>query len=364
MIEISLNHDAPPLALDLKIRSNQTTALVGPSGSGKTTILRAIAGLLKPQRSYIKVEETIWSDSAQGQWIPTPNRKVGYVCQNYALFPHLTALQNVESALLDLPKEARRKKALESLEKACIGGLEDRLPGKLSGGQRQRVAMARAFARQPSLLLLDEPFSALDRSTTKKLYIELNQLFLELQITVILVTHDLDEAAQLAEHLCLIHHGRKVQYGATTEMLRRPTSVEAAQLLDFKNIIGATYSSPKSDTSRSEIQWGDLRLEVEGAPTVSPGRSLFWTVRPSDVTLVRAGGKKTDALGNLFHGVVEELVLLREWAVVTLKVINGGSERLQMQLRPSALSRHQVHVGAEIQIAIHPAVIILLNNQE
>lgn len=361
MIEVSLNHDAPPLDLDLKIKSNQTTALVGPSGSGKTSILRAIAGLLKTQRSCIKVDKTIWSDSDQGVWRATANRTLGYVCQNYALFPHLTALQNVESALLHLPESERRKQAMESLEKACIAGLEDRLPANLSGGQRQRVAMARAIARRPSVLLLDEPFSALDRSTAKRLYIELNQLFLELRTTVILVTHDLDEAAQLAEHLCLIHHGRQVQYGATNEMLRRPTSVEAAQLLDFKNIIRTSCTASNRETSNSQIQWGDLLLEVENAPTLSPNSPLFWTVRPSDVTLVRADGKNTSELGNLLHAIVDELVLLREWAVVTLKVVNGGPERLQMQLRPSALSRHQVRIGAKIQIAIHPSVIIILD---
>lgn len=228
---IEVRHDAPCLDFAAELPEGEITALAGPSGSGKTSLLRAIAGLLRPCHARIALSGTIWDDARNH--LPTRHRPIGFVPQHYGLFPHLTALGNVETSILALPPPARRARALECLDAAHVADCADRRPRQLSGGQKQRVAIARAIAREPKLLLLDEPFSAVDRATRKSLYVELRQLHARRPMTVLLVTHDLDEAVQLAPHLVLIDAGRKVQTGPTADVLTCPANETAARLLDI-----------------------------------------------------------------------------------------------------------------------------------
>ncbi|MDP2751592.1 MAG: ATP-binding cassette domain-containing protein [Rhodocyclaceae bacterium] len=205
-LSIKLKHAAPFLDICVEIPIGKITALVGPSGSGKTSVLRAMAGLLRTQESRIVLDNLVWNDAAIH--LPTRHRSIGFVPQHYGLFPHLTAQGNVEAALLHLPATTRVQRARECLKLSHVEGLETRLPSDLSGGQKQRVALARAIARSPQLLLLDEPFSAIDYATRKHLYAELHRLHAELGCTIVLVTHDADEATRLASHLIQIQQGR------------------------------------------------------------------------------------------------------------------------------------------------------------
>lgn len=229
-LTLELRHDQPPLEFAAEIPERTITALVGPSASGKTSILRAVAGLLRLKHARIRLGAAVWDDATTH--VPTRVRPIGLVPQHYGLFPHMTALGNVETALTHLPAGQRRTRAAECLVRAHIDGVEQRYPHELSGGQRQRVALARALARDPQVLLLDEPFSAVDRGTRKQLYAELRRIHAQMNCTVLLVTHDLDEAARLAAHLVLVHDGRCVQSGATAEVLARPANEHAARLLD------------------------------------------------------------------------------------------------------------------------------------
>ncbi len=242
-LKFELRHDAPLLDFAAEIPEGQITALVGPSGSGKTSILRAIAGLLRTRSARIVLRDAVWDDATLH--LPTRARPIGFVSQHYGLFPHLSVQGNVEAALVHLVPAARRQRALECIELAHIGGLEQRYPHELSGGQKQRVALARAIARAPAVLLLDEPFSAVDRSTRKRLYVELLRLHRQLRTTVLMVTHDLDDAAQLATHLMLLHGGRLVQSGSTFEVLTRPATVEAARLLDIPTSLRPASCRPR-----------------------------------------------------------------------------------------------------------------------
>jgi molybdate transport system ATP-binding protein len=243
-LSVQLRHGGPPLDFAAEFPDGRITALVGPSGSGKTSILRAIAGLLPVRQARVALGTEIWAEGKNHR--PTRERSIGFVSQHYGLFPHLTVQANVETALIHLPIGERRERALRCLALAHVEGLERRYPDELSGGQKQRVALARAIARQPQVLLLDEPFSAVDRSTRKRLYMELLRLHEQLGATVLLVTHDLDEAAQLASHLLLLRRGRLVQAGATSEVLTRPASEEAARLLDIPNIFTARVDGTAS----------------------------------------------------------------------------------------------------------------------
>jgi molybdate transport system ATP-binding protein len=200
------------LALSLEVDS--TTALIGPSGAGKTTVLRAVAGLVRPTAGRISCNGETWSDAAAGTFAPPDRRRVGLVFQDYALFPHLTVRQNVEYA--------RQHAADEYLDRFRIRHLEASRPGALSGGERQRVALARALARDPDVLLLDEPLSALDAHTRTSVRAELQELLRDLGLPVVLVSHDFDDAAALADRVGVIVDGRLRQTGTPGELVARP----------------------------------------------------------------------------------------------------------------------------------------------
>jgi len=233
-LSVELEQDGP-IALDLafSVAQGEILALVGPSGSGKSTALRAVAGLYAPSNGRIVCHGTAWFDRDAGIIVPPRGRRVGMVFQSYALFPHLTAAENVMEALGDVRPGERRVQARALLERMHLDGLEDRRPAQLSGGQQQRVAVARALARRPDVLLLDEPFSAVDRVTRRRLRRELVELRRELSMPVILVTHDLDDVVRLADRMCVLNRGQILQTGTVEEVMARPASPLIAELLDL-----------------------------------------------------------------------------------------------------------------------------------
>jgi molybdate transport system ATP-binding protein len=199
-----------PISLDVSLTCarGQVLAIFGPSGSGKSTILRSIAGVYTPTEARVIVGGETWVDTSTAACVPVHQRAVGFVFQDYALFPHLTAVGNVVTALGHLPAASRRARAHELLDLVHLTQHRDRRPGDLSGGERQRVAVARALARDPAVLLLDEPFSAVDRSVRHRLQDEINQIRLALNIPVVLVTHDAEDVLRLATHVALLDAGR------------------------------------------------------------------------------------------------------------------------------------------------------------
>ncbi len=216
-------------ALELTLEVEGTVALVGPSGAGKTTVLRAVAGLVRMERGRIAVGGDVWLDSAARVDLPPDRRRVGLVFQDYALFPHLSVRANVEYA--------RRHPADEYLERFRIAHLADAKPGELSGGEKQRVALARALARDPQVLLLDEPLSALDAHTKTAVRAELHELLAGLDIPVLLVTHDFEDAAALAGTVGVVVDGHLRQLGAPRDLVAEPAdsfvaSFTGANLLD------------------------------------------------------------------------------------------------------------------------------------
>ncbi|MHB8529785.1 MAG: ABC transporter ATP-binding protein [Caulobacteraceae bacterium] len=224
-----------PLKVSFVCRPGELVALVGPSGAGKTTILRTIAGLYRPRTGQVICDGEIWLDSLAGIHRPPHERRVGLVFQSYALFPHLTALANVEIAISDRCAVERRRRALELLALVHLDGLERRKPAELSGGQQQRVALARALARQPNALLLDEPLAAIDRRTRRVLRDEVTALRSSVRMPIVLVTHDLDEAASLADRLMVIDKGELLQEGVAADLLANPASDRVREALDLSS---------------------------------------------------------------------------------------------------------------------------------
>jgi molybdate transport system ATP-binding protein len=236
-LHVHLCATAPiPLDLTLACAPGELLALVGPSGSGKTTILRCIAGLHRPTWGHITCDGATWLDTPQSIDLPPPQRRIGLVFQGYALFPHMTALGNVAAALRHLPSGERAAQAAALLAQMGLEGLERRRPAGLSGGQQQRVALARALAREPAALLLDEPFSAVDRPTRRELYRVIAGLRERLAIPVVLVTHDLGEAVRLADRMAVLHQGRVLQHGAPNDVAARPDDAIMARLLDVDEL--------------------------------------------------------------------------------------------------------------------------------
>jgi molybdate transport system ATP-binding protein len=233
-LHVRLQQPAPiPLDAEFACGEGELLALVGVSGAGKTTILRTIAGLYRPQHGQVTCGEAIWLDTERGLYVPPHRRRVGLVFQNYALFPHMTALANVMVALGHRPVEEREAVARALLNQVHLHGLESRRPAELSGGQQQRVAIARALAREPLVLLLDEPFSAVDRPTRRKLLTELTELRQAVRMPIVLVTHDIAEAATLADRICVLDRGETLQSGRPADLLAAPANARVAEALDI-----------------------------------------------------------------------------------------------------------------------------------
>ena len=233
-LHVRLYQEGPiPLDVELSCGEDELLALVGPSGAGKSTVLRTIAGLYRPREGRITCGGALWFDALNGINVPPHKRRAGLVFQSYALFPHMTALRNVTVACGHLPKSEREAEARSLLKLVHLQGLEDRRPASLSGGEQQRVAVARALAREPAVLLLDEPFSAVDRRTRRQLYGELAELRKAVRIPIVLVTHDLDEAVALSDRMCVLDHGDMLQTGPPAELVKAPTNARVADALDL-----------------------------------------------------------------------------------------------------------------------------------
>ena len=234
---ISKNFERFPALNDVsvEVRQGDLLALLGPSGSGKTTLLRIIAGLEFPHPNDGKV----LFDDRDVTWSSAYERRAGFVFQHYALFNHLTIAENIAFGLRVRPRKTRppeseiQKKIKDLLEMVQLPGLEKRFPAQLSGGQRQRIALARALAVEPKILLLDEPFGALDAKVRKELRKWLREFHDQTGLTTIFVTHDQDEAFELADHVTILHQGKIQQSGTPKEILARPANDFVADFLDL-----------------------------------------------------------------------------------------------------------------------------------
>ncbi|MDP3959480.1 MAG: molybdenum ABC transporter ATP-binding protein [Pseudorhodobacter sp.] len=293
-----------PLDLAFRVEPGQLLALVGQSGAGKTTVLRIIAGLRRPEHGRVAVAGTTWLDTATGVSLPPHQRRVGVVFQHYALFPHLTAAQNVASAMGHLPKAERRAEAERLLGLVNLHGLADRRPTQLSGGQQQRVALARALARRPDALLLDEPFSAVDRATRDRLQAAIIGLRAHLAMPVILVTHDMNEAQLLADRLVVIEKGQMVAEGATGAVMSDPVALRALGLREAGATIAARIVAHEADgLTRLETSAGPLLLPRLDA---APGTWVRVRIMAHEVILARAAPQGISAL-NILPGTVIEV---------------------------------------------------------
>ena len=251
---------------DLDIGDGEFFSMLGPSGSGKTTVLRMIAGFEEPTSGTVE----LGGRDVTGR--PAYDRDVNTVFQDYALFPHLSVLENVEYGLRvkKVAKDERRQRAMAALEQAQLGGYGNRRPAQLSGGQRQRVALARALVNRPRVLLLDEPLGALDLKLREQMQVELKAIQREVGITFLFVTHDQDEALTLSDRIAVFNNGRIEQVGTGAEIYEQPTSAFVARFVGTSNLL-------HGEASRALF-----------------GRAGSNTIRPEKLRLLPAGGTARD----------------------------------------------------------------------
>ena len=363
-LAVRLVQDSPiPLDVSFACAPGEMLALVGPSGGGKTTVLRSIAGLYRPGRGHVACAAQTWLDTERGIDTPAHRRSVGYVFQSYALFPHMTAEANVAAALGHLPAGQRPRRARELLAAVRLAGLERRRPNALSGGQQQRVAVARALARDPAALLLDEPFSAVDRATRQRLYRELAELRRSLKIPVILVTHDLEEAALLADRMCILHHGRTLQAGSPVEVTTKPTTVEVARLVDIRNVFEGLVLEHRPTSGLTLLSWLGYELEASYQPAFAPGERVSWCIPTGGVLTHRRDRPSRGERENPITGVVVEFLRLGEEASVALQV-DGATEPLVLTAPAHVAARNGIEIGARISVSLLAERIHLMPWQE
>ena len=255
----------------VKLRSGigETTVILGESGSGKTTVLRVLAGLLSPQQGSFVLDDQVYLDTATRVEVPVQNRPIGYVFQDYALFPHLSVYDNIAFGLKmqRVAKNEIRTRVAQALAQAHLVGYDDRRPRELSGGQQQRVAIARALALRPRLLLLDESLSALDIQTRRQVVRELRDILSELQLTTVMVSHQYSDALNLAHHIMVLEGGRVIQEGNHLDLLRHPKSSYIAEMTGVNRLTGTIVRHDReSRFSRFGVS-GDheTRLEIDGS---------------------------------------------------------------------------------------------------
>ena len=321
-LELDIDHGLRAFRLELTLSVGaETVALVGPSGAGKSSVLRTVAGLLRPERGFVRSGSETWLDRARGIDVAPERRGVGLVFQEYALFPHLDVRRNVAFGARD------RRVVPELLERLRIDSLASARPTELSGGERQRVALARALARRPDVLLLDEPLSALDTHTRRTVRAELHEFLRELRMPTLLVTHDFDDAATLADRVGVLVDGRVLQLGSAQDLIGSPSDPFVASFTGA-NLLHGTAAPGRDGLTEVTLDGGGLVWTTSAgsgrvAIAVYPWEVALAREIPDDsaVNHVRAPVASMVSLGNRVRVRVGPL---------TAEVTAGSVERLAL----------------------------------
>jgi molybdate transport system ATP-binding protein len=324
------------------------TILFGPSGAGKTTLLDCIAGLTRPDAGRIAIAQRVFFDSTAGTNVPTRRRKVGYVFQDLALFPHLSVEGNVEYGIPSLPAKERRRRSTAILESFGIAHLRSRRPGQISGGERQRAALARALVIDPTILLLDEPLAALDAATKSRIIDDLRAWNQEHRIPVVYVTHSREEVFALGERVIVLENGRVIAQGTPHEVMTAPLQETVAQLAGFENIFDATVVASNADrgTMACKLTGSDVELET---PMVraEAGSVLRIGIRAGDILLASLQPRGLSAR-NILPG---RLVSLAQRDVIVVAKVNCGVE-MEVHLTLAARDSLQLKPGRGVWLVI------------
>jgi molybdate transport system ATP-binding protein len=344
--------------LDLRVHleaGQEILVLFGPSGAGKSSTLNAVAGLLAPDSGEIRLgEEVLFRKGLPGGPVHVPARRrgIGYVFQHYALFPHLTALDNVGFGL----RRGARERAAELLRGLGLDHLADRYPHELSGGQQQRIALARALAPEPRLLLLDEPFSALDIAVRESLQRDLRNLQAQRRLPVLYVTHRLEDAFAVGHRLAVMREGSVEQVGSIEEVARLPSNRHVARIVGLRNLFQARVLTATPEALL--LDWDGLRLEAPPAP-LSSGAAVTAYIRPEEVKVLYPGRPLSEAVRrNRVRGRVLERRPQAHQHRLLVALPNGGE--VEVSFSPRLYSALLLQPGHDVELSIRPEGVVIL----
>lgn len=320
--------------ISLNVETGELLAILGPSGCGKSTLLRVVAGLLRADRGTVRIA------GRQMNGVPPRDRGIGFVFQDYALFPKMTVLDNVAFGLRvqGVPPGDRNRKTSEMLELVGLAEEADQFVETLSGGQRQRVALARALAVSPSLLLLDEPLSALDIKVRERLRREIAAVQKKVGITTLIVTHDQEEAMELGDRIAVMNEGRFEQVASPRDVYQVPATEFVAKFIGGVNVLpGQLY--------RGAAYAGNLAIRMEGNGIPSHGGTVKVLLRPEDVTLLPPG----IAESGMTHATVKSVSWLG--AHLRLEIATEEGYPLTALLQRSHSMADRVSAGDTVRVA-------------
>jgi molybdate transport system ATP-binding protein len=328
------------LRVSLEVPAGRCLAVAGPSGAGKSSVLRIVAGLLAPDRGRVTVGDAVWLDTDRGVARRPEERRCGYVFQDYALFPHLRAWQNVAYALRDEPRGGRERTARDWLARFGLGDLADARPATLSGGERQRVAVARALARRPDVLLLDEPLSALDTRTRAAAGRRLAEVLAETEIPTILVTHDFTEAAMLGDRVAIVDGGTVVQEDTASALAARPATGFVADFTGAVVLHGTAAPAADGTTVVTLVDGTALRsTDAAEGPVVA-------TVFPWEITIEPRGDPRPD--GRSTQNEVVARIVSTTTIGGRVRLALAGPEPLIAEVTTTAVDHLRLRTGDEV----------------
>src|SRR3989304_1025945 len=362
MLELSFKKSLGTFHLDLSLQvENELMVLFGPSGSGKSLTLQCISGLMTPDTGYMRMNGKSYFDSEESVSLPLNKRQIGYVFQDYALFPHMTVYSNVSYGISGEPKQIINEKIAELLSILRLEGLENRYPSELSGGQRQRVAIARALIVKPSLFLLDEPFAALDQPVRSKLGVDLKRIRSRFSTPTLMVTHDLEEAFILGDRIAVMNEGKIEQVGTREEVFYRPKSKKVAKFLGIKNIFRGKVASV--------IEEGGVSIESAGFRVIAPSpgplsisEEVEFCIRPEEVMILREDRPVREGLSeNIISGHIIEIVEQGPTYLVLFHAVNGPT--LHISVPSYAFKKLGLNEGKEIRVSLKKESIWIIPNR-
>ena len=324
------------------------TMLLGPSGCGKTTLLNCVAGFVRPDSGRITLGQQVLFDSNSRVDVPVPERHFGYMFQNLALFPHLTVEQNVQYGLVKLAAAERRARMIAMLESFRIPHLAARKPSQISGGERQRVALARSLVTDPTMLLLDEPLSALDAASKSKILDDLRDWNTAHRIPILYVTHSPQEAFAVGEHVVTLESGRILAEGTPQDVLSKPRQETIAQIVGFENIFDAMVRSVDEahGTMICQLESSSTHLEVPLGRT-EPGGGVRIAIRAGDIILATEQPHGLSAR-NTLQGRI--LSMRREG--VTIIAMVEASQTFEVHLTPASADDLKLKEGAQVWMVV------------
>lgn len=361
-LELSIRHQLAGfrLAVDLAV-DREVLVLLGRSGAGKSMALRAVAGLFRPDRGRIVLNGRIVFDDQARVFLPPQARRVGYVPQSYALFPHLTVFDNVAFGLRGVSRAEVRRRVEEMLDLIGLADLQQRRPHQLSGGQQQRVALARALVIEPEALLLDEPLSALDAPTRIELRRALRHIHQRFAVPTLFVTHDLSEALYLGDRIAVIAAGRVRQVGTPQELLHQFHDVAVAELTGVRNLWRGQLKQLEGDVACARVGERTFRGRLAD-PSMTPGMPVWVCIRSDTIRMLAA----TEPAGQLgATGIVVDAIVERNVAVVFVQLAGSrlAPEReydLEVEVPRTAWERDPRRPGQEVVLDIDSEAVRIL----